>query len=246
MKHRQSINLYRRYSKYVSQLRSNSALVRSLFGFTPPKALWGQYWDWTTIALRNALRRYLKPEMSLLDMGCGPYAVLSRFAKVKLHCEAITGADHCRELIDYALKTDPDSGIEYVHSDLFENISGRFALIIFNAPYIESEKGRQRGLFPTSLDHKRFCGGRDGSETIARFLRAAPKYLNMEGKLLLGVNHYHIGREVVQSEIFKSGLKTVAIHDNPFTLSCVYVLKERSNAKMQQVFDARYSLGQLL
>jgi len=221
------MKLYSLYLKYVSHLRSNPAVFRWLYGFTPPQGLWGQYWDWTTVTLRNCLRRYLKPEMTLLDMGCGPYAVLSRFAKEKLHCNAITGADHCHELIEYAKETDPDSGIEYVHSDLFENIGGKFDLIIFNAPYIESEKGTLRGLFPTELDRKRFCGGKDGAATVVRFLRDAPKYLELEGKLLLGVNHYHISREVTQSVIFKSGFKTVAMHDNPLTRSCVYVLKER-------------------
>ncbi|MGI6198842.1 MAG: methyltransferase, partial [Candidatus Cloacimonadaceae bacterium] len=243
MKHRQNIKLYHSYAKYVTQLRSNPALVRHLFGFTPPKPLWGQYWDWTTIALRDALRRYLKPDLSLLDMGCGPYAVLSRFAKEKLNCRAITGADHCQELVDYAQETDPDSGIAYLHSDLFENISGKFDLIIFNAPYVEAEKGTKLGLFPTALDRKRFSGGEAGADTIARFLQAAPKYLRLEGKLLLGVNHYHIGREVVQSEIFKSGFKTVAIHHNPITKACVYVLKEKENEEMPKMPDARQPHG---
>ena len=237
------MKLYTLYSKYVSRLRSNPAVFKWLYGFTPPPALWGQYWDWTTVVLRNCLRHYLQPDQSLLDMGCGPYAVLSRFAKEKLNCRIITGADHCEELIDYAKGTDPDSGIEYVCSDLFENIGGKFDLIIFNAPYIEAEKGTKLGLFPTSLDRKRFSGGEAGADTIVRFLQDAPKYLRLEGKLLLGVNHYHIEREVVQSEIFKSGFRTVAIHNNPITKAYVYVVKEKENEEMPKMSDARQPLG---
>ena len=226
------MRLYSFYLRYVSPLRSNTVIFRWLFGFYPAKALWGQYWDWTTLALRSVLRRYLKPDMALLDMGCGPYAVLSRFAPRKLNCRSVTGADHCQELIDYARQTDPESGIAYVCSDLFDSISGRFALIVFNAPYIEADRGEQKGSFPTSLTRKRFCGGKEGVQTIARFLQDAPSYLQPGGKVLLGVNHYHIGREAVRSEIFRSGLRTVATLTNPLTKACVYVLMEKGNAEM--------------
>jgi hypothetical protein len=74
-------------------------------------------------------------------------------------------------------------------------------------------------------------------------LQDAPKYLRLEGKLLLGVNHYHIEREVVQSEIFKSGFRTVAIHNNPITKAYVYVVKEKENEEMPKMSDARQPLG---
>lgn len=226
------MKLYGFYLRHISLLRSNAVVFRWLFGYTPAKALWGQYWDWTTITLRTALRRHLKPDMALLDMGCGPYAVLSRFAREKLRCNEVTGADHCQELIDYAKQTDPESGIKYICSDLFENIAGRFALIAFNAPYIDEDSSEQEVLFPTALNRKRFCGGKGGVQTIARFLRDAPAYLQPGGKVFLGVNHFHSGREAVRGEIFKSGLRTVATLNNPVTKSCVYVLMEKCDAKM--------------
>jgi hypothetical protein len=48
---------------------------------------------------------------------------------------------------------------------------------------------------------------------------------------------------VVQSEIFKSGFRTVAIHNNPITKAYVYVVKEKENEEMPKMSDARQPLG---
>lgn len=221
---------YKLYTEFAGLLRSNRTLFRWVFGFSPAKAAWGQYWDWTTITLCGSLKQILKPEMELLDMGCGPYAVLSRFAQNKLSCGSVTAADHCLELIEFARLNDPETTVSYLCSDLFSNVTGRFSVMVFNAPYIETDKGNRNGLFYDELAQKRFCGGKDGADTIQRFLQDLPGYLKPCGKVLLGVNHYHIRKAVVQAAIHKAGFKTVSIRYNPFTKACVYVLMEKEYA----------------
>ncbi len=222
-----AMNLYGFYLKVVKGIRTNKMLFKFIYGFNPPPALWGQYWDWTTLILRNCLKEYVNRATKLLDMGCGPYAVLSRYAKTKLHCPEIGAADHCLELINFARDNDSESGITYLHSDLFANINARFSLILFNAPYLESDKGKSKGLFPDALSRKRFCGGTQGIETIQRFLQDAPQYIEKEGMLMLGINQFHISRELVESSIFQAGYKVSSIRFNPLTKACVYVLKEK-------------------
>ncbi|MCB5252383.1 MAG: methyltransferase [Candidatus Cloacimonadaceae bacterium] len=224
------MNCYHLYAKCIAPLRNNTLLLKLLFGFCPSDALWGQYWDWTTLSLRGSLKRTLKPETKLLDMGCGAYAVLSRYAQIKLSCRAVTAVDHFMELIEYAKQHDPESGIEYLCSDLFSNVQGVYSLIVFNAPYLETEKGKRLGLFQDDFAQKRFCGGKDGADTITRFLHDLPEYLSQGGRVLLGVNHYHISKEVVRAAIHKAGLKNLSFHYNPLTNACVYELKKEQYA----------------
>jgi len=170
--------------------------------------------------------------MDLLDMGCGPYAVLARFVQSRWSCASITAVDHCAELVDFARQHDASSGITYLCSDLFEAVKGRYDLIVFNAPYLVEEKGNRLGLIPDDLSRKRFSGGNDGAATIRRFLTDCPRHLKQDGLALLGVNHYHISEETLQTAIYKSGLQPVDIRFNAFSKACVYVLREKSNAQM--------------
>lgn len=226
------MNYYNIYTKLVSSVRSSKVIFKILFGFYPAKALWGQYWDWTTLVLRQSITKHLLSDLDFLDMGCGPYAVLSRYARIKLSCRSVTAVDHCCELIAYAQLNDQKSGINYLCSDLFSDVAGSYSLIAFNAPYLEEDKGQSLGLLPDELTHKRFCGGADGASTIQRFLNDLPEHLKPGGMALLGVNHYHIKKEVVRAAIHKSGLKIVSHHENPLTKACVYEIMEKDHAKV--------------
>jgi len=61
---------------------------------------------------------------------------------------------------------------EFLESDLFDKISGKFDLVIFNPPYVHSE-GRK---------HKAVDGGEKGREVLDRFLERFPGYLKQKGK----------------------------------------------------------------
>lgn len=226
------IQPYRLYAKFVSIIRTDKRLFRLLYGFSAPEAEWGQYWDWTTVVLLRAIRRHLAAGADFLDLGCGPYAVLARHVYWRYSCHSVTAADHAAELLDYARANDSQTAIHYLQSDLFANINGSFDLIAFNAPYIDTAKGMARGLFPDALSQKRFCGGKDGVETIRRFLNELPNHLKANGKALLGVNHYHISEAVLQAALWKSEWKSSEVLHNNLNKSYVYVLQRRNNAEM--------------
>lgn len=225
-----ALNFYAFYQKLVSGFRSHKLLVKMIFGFYPPEAKWGQYRDWTTLGLRSCLKKYCSRDTNLLDMGCGPYAILSRYAQIRLHIMDITAADHISELVAYARQHDPDDAITYVHSDLFGNISRQYGLIIFNAPYLEQPKGKKLGLIHDVMSERRFSGGNSGSDTIKRFLATAPQFLQRDGLLMLGVNLFHINKGLVEATIWKSGLKVLELHYNPLSKACIYILKENTDA----------------
>ncbi|MCJ7479266.1 MAG: methyltransferase [Candidatus Nanohaloarchaeota archaeon QJJ-7] len=63
-------------------------------------------------------------------------------------------------------------------SDLFEEVSGRFDLVVFNPPYVP---GEEEGLAGEEV----WVGGEDGREVIDRFLREVEGYLKQGGELLM-------------------------------------------------------------
>lgn len=75
---------------------------------------------------------------------------------------------------------------DFVQSDLFDRIEGKFDLIITNPPYIDTQElmtldvSRQEPLL--ALD-----GGERGMELIERILMEAPNYLNENGLLLMEI-----------------------------------------------------------
>lgn len=226
------MKLYHCYSNMARQLRSNRELFRAVFGFDPPEASRGQYWDWTTLALRGSMIRHCRVGMEVLDMGCGAYAVLARFARARFACKSITAVDSCKDVIDFASKSDSTPLISYHHSDLFDCGLGLYDLIVFNAPYLVEQKAEELGMIRDEEFRERFCGGVDGAATIRSFLAECPKHLKADGLVLLGVNHYHIKAEVIQAAISRSALKPAEISFNHFTKACVYALRMKSNAKM--------------
>ncbi len=118
------------------------------------------------------LKKHVKPGMKVLDMGCGS-GILSRAAK-DAGCDVVA-VDISEECVEHVKKL----GVDAVVSDLFENVEGKFDLIVFNPPYLPKD---EREPADSALST---TGGETGSEIIDEFLQEAHKYLNEDGKILL-------------------------------------------------------------
>ena len=226
---RWSILLYPAYLHIADSVRSNRVLFQFLFGFRPLPAscFLGQYWDWTTLALKRVLDRQFRPGMTLLDMGTGPTGVLAIYAARRLRPAAVVAADHVAEVVAAAALQVESSGckVRTVHSNLFGEIPEVFDCIVFNAPYLVNDRARRLGLMGKTIDAIRFGGGGDGCDTISRFLRSLPAHLSVEGWAALGVNHFHLAQANVAATIARSGLKLIQRLDMPFLQSSAYVLQ---------------------
>lgn len=110
----------------------------------------------------------------VLDLGCGSgiQAANALFRKAKkVTCVDINKqalADTKKNLVLFGFKD-----FELVYSDLFEKVRGKFDVIIFNPPYIESEK----------IVHLGLDGGKKGREVLDRFLSTAKEHLNKGGMI---------------------------------------------------------------
>ncbi len=130
--------------------------------------------------LREFVLKYSKGRV--LDMGTGSgiqaEAVLEKTKEV-------LAVDINQEAVEFCRK----KGINAIQSDLFKNVKGKFDLIIFNPPYLPEER-EDLGIKMTEKDFNyvndvALVGGKNGWETIDRFLKDAKNFLNREGKILL-------------------------------------------------------------
>jgi release factor glutamine methyltransferase len=112
------------------------------------------------------------PNLTFLEIGTGSGIQLETAHSSGIKTENIFSSDinkasvqHCNLL-----------GYSCIYSDLFENIKDKFDLIVFNPPYLpEHEYDKEKDT----------SGGKDGDETIIRFLQQAKEHLNTNGKIFL-------------------------------------------------------------
>jgi release factor glutamine methyltransferase len=223
--------IYKLYLLFIGKVRSSNILHLFLFNYRPriENELHVGYWDWTTLILKKALRKHLKSTDSFLDMGTGYVGVLAIFANICLNCKKILAIDQLSKIISSAKKNSDrlKLNIEFCCSDLFSQVNGRFDMIAFNAPYLDIEKGRRSGIMKDELSELRFSGGVGGGETISRFLKEASKHLSDKGKILLGVNHYHIKQSTVQDLISCSGFELCECIESFYLPATAYLLRQK-------------------
>ena len=122
--------------------------------------------------LQKQVEKFIKKEMDVLDIGTGSGI---QALTAKKQGANVIAADINSECVTHVNKL----GIKTLQSDLFENITGKFDLIIFNPPYLpEDEREPEDSKLVTT-------GGKKGNEILARFLAGAKDYLKEDGKILI-------------------------------------------------------------
>ena len=120
--------------------------------------------------LEKQIKKFAAGRVLDIGTGCGIQA-LAALEKTK----DVEACDINKEAVDYVKKL----GVKAYQSDLFENVDGKFDLIIFNPPYLplDKEEDEESRVVTT--------GGEKGYEIIERFLKEAKNYLNKDGIILI-------------------------------------------------------------
>lgn len=119
------------------------------------------------------------PKIKFLEIGIGSGIQLLAAEKSGIKKENILGVDINIE----AVKKCKELGFSCVKSNLFENVKGKFDIIVFNPPYLPEDN------LPEDEESKMITtGGKLGSEIINKFLIDAKPYLNDKGKIYLLVS----------------------------------------------------------
>lgn len=162
----------------------------------------------------ETLAEYVLPLVrgkSVLDMctGSGCLAI----SLMKLGDAALCIAtDFSQKALEIAKKNAKlnNVNVEFIHSDMFDNVTKKFDVIVSNPPYIRTEVIPT--LMPEVKEHEPFIaldGGADGLKFYKIIGREARNYLKKGGTLAVEIG-YDQGKQVV--DLFKeSGYKNVCV-----------------------------------
>ena len=115
-----------------------------------------------------------------LDMGCG-----TGIQSLSVNAEEIVCADINRAALEYAKYKLRELKVEFVESDLFDKVEGKFDLIAFNTPYLDEEEPKD---YAWTYKQK-------GRDVIEEFITRVKDYLEDNGQVLMvisdrGYEHY--------------------------------------------------------
>ena len=164
----------------------------------------------TEILVEEAMR-YLHAGMRILDLCTGSGCILLSLLHYSNDCEG-TGVDISKEALQVAALNAELLGIkaDFLKSDLYEKVTGKFDLLVSNPPYIE------RKVIPTLMEEVReydpyiaLDGGEDGLDFYRRIIGGAQDYLKRGGQILMEIGS---GQAQVVSELLReAGFKEIDV-----------------------------------
>ena len=164
----------------------------------------------TEILVEEAMR-YLHDGMRILDLCTGSGCILLSLLHYSNDCEGV-GVDISQEALQVAVQNAELLGIraDFLKSDLYEKVTGKFDLLVSNPPYIE------RAVIPTLMEEVReydpyiaLDGGEDGLDFYRRIIGGAQDYLNRGGQILMEIGS---GQARAVSELLReAGFKEIDV-----------------------------------
>lgn len=142
-----------------------------------------------TETLVEEVMRFLHDGMHILDMCTGSGCILLSLLKYSNDCVGV-GCDLSADALKVAAENAAALGIEaeFLQSNLFEEIKGRFEVIVSNPPYIKS--GAIKELMEEVREHDPMMaldGGGDGLFFYRKIVASAGDYLYPGGMLFFEI-----------------------------------------------------------
>lgn len=166
--------------------------------------------------------------IEILDMCTGSGCIGISLAK-NIKNTKVTLVDISKEAIEIAKKNAIQNGVEnkvtFIQSDMFENVKGKFDIIVSNPPYIETDIIQTLDKQVQNEPHIALDGGEDGLDFYKMLINEAHKYLKKGGKIFLEIG-YDQKQEVEslakQSKHYKKieTIKDLSQNDRVIILEC--------------------------
>ena len=211
-----------------NRVRRNSLITKLIFG-VETKGNQRIHWDFTTLVLGDFLVQRVRTGYRVLEIGTGPYAILSILLLKHVACKVVA-CDISEVYVKEAIRTARINSVllNVVCSDLFSNIDGEFNVIFFNSVYIPRQVGERLGIDKLHNRETDWCGGENGVEIIDRFLREASTHLMESGEILLGFNAKYLNQDLVVKLCEDHGYSLKTVFSKSFNPSQVLVISQEA------------------
>ena len=153
----------------------------------------------TELLVENAITyiKSVKGNVDVLDMCTGSGCIAISIDKLCDNAQVV-GADISKKALEIAEINNKENsaGVDFIESDLFENIKECFDVIVSNPPYIESEKIEK--LMPEVRNFEpriALDGTKDGLEFYRNICNNLSRYLKEQGAVFFEIG-YNQGRSV--------------------------------------------------
>lgn len=132
-------------------------------------------------------------EVEVLDICTGSGCIGTSIAKYTKKV-AITMSDISNKALNiaknnYTKNIEDTSKVEFIKSDMFKNIKGKYDIIVSNPPYIESKEISKLDKQVQNEPHLALDGGEDGLEFYRKLAGEAHKFLNKNGYLCMEIGY---------------------------------------------------------
>ncbi len=172
-----------------------------------------------TELLVNAIFKHADKNTKILDIGTGSGCIPISLAKM-LKSSRITTCDISEEALNIAKINAkalcPDYKINFIHSDLFENIKEKFDIIVSNPPYIDPSMQSDMQKEVTGFEpHGALFAENEGMLFYEKIIEKAPEFLYKNGILAfeMGINQSEKIKKLLAERAFS---KIVIIPDFTF------------------------------
>lgn len=129
--------------------------------------------------------KHLK-EPKVLDLCTGSGAIAVSIAKYVPN-SIIFASDISKQALEIARQNDNENKVNFVHSNLFENIDGEFNVIVSNPPYIKTSEIQRLSKEVQNEPLLALDGGQDGLLFYREIIKQAHKYLAEQGYLCIEI-----------------------------------------------------------
>ena len=142
-------------------------------------------------------------ELEVLDLCTGSGAIAIALSKYINKTKKVYASDISEKALEIAKKNaiNNNAKVEFIHSDMFEKIKGKFDIIVSNPPYIETNTIKELSKEVRKEPILALNGGKDGLDFYRIIAFKADKYLKNNGFVCLEIGYNQ--KEKV-TEILKS------------------------------------------